>query len=338
MYAPANLPLPRTSQRPQPALVGQAHSGSGGDAPPTRLTELAGAADEIASDQRRPTPAPLPEQSTAKWGRRRKLIAALTSGVLLGAAAAAALLIVGGDEKPGLPAGVKVTAGRGTITVSWQPGAGKAHHYVVYRDGQVVAPSVTSTTFVDKLHDTGTHTYTVQAVNEAGAASNQTSESVVAAQVRDLNGPERDLVGRLPITLVDRSSCMPILSLLDSHLDVAVTCEPAPGQSPRPPALVPQVVEAYGAASATALNAAVTDEINVHGAKSGSCSSTPQQGTWNFTQSPKAINGKIVCYTAAPRAYLLWSYTSARLYVRISTTNSYSSLQNYWQGAALHLS
>jgi serine/threonine protein kinase len=273
-----------------------------------------------------------------KRGNRKRLLAVLAGVVVIALAATLTLVLVGGKKPvPGLPGGVSVTAGRGTVTVRWQPGKGRTDHYVVYRDGGQVASQVTGTSYTDKLTDTATHNYGVRAVNAAGRTSEITSPVPVAAEVRALNAAENALLDKLPATLVDNGSCQPILSGVDRHLTTAITCDPQAGQSPSPPAVVPKAVEVYGAPSVAALKVALSDDISAHSAKSGDCSATPQEGTWNFNGTPKVINGQIICYTVAPTSYLLWSYNTAQFYVRISTTSPFASLQKYWQNAALHL-
>jgi hypothetical protein len=274
-----------------------------------------------------------------KPARKRKalLLSAAAVVVIAAVAVALTLLLTGGDDKPGTPGNVKVTAGRGTVTVSWAPGSGKTDHYAVYRDGKLVASKVTGTTYLDKLSDTTKHSYAVRAVNASGNTSNPSPLVIMAADVRPLNAAETRLINTLPSTLVYDVTCKPLLSGVDSRLNVAVTCDPGPGQSPSPPGRVPQVVEVYGASNADNLNAVLNNEITTHGAKSGSCSAVPQEGTWNFTETPKVINGKIICYTVGTRSYLIWSYTAQDMYVRVSTTSSYASLIKWWQGASLHL-
>jgi hypothetical protein len=223
------------------------------------------------------------------------------------------------------------------VTLTWQAGSGKTDHYVVFRDGTTVAPSVAATTYVDRPGNTTPHRYAVQAVNAKQRTSPQTSPVTAAAQVRELNDAERALLGKLPSTLVYSPSCEPLTGGVDSHLQLALTCDPGPGQSPSPPGRVPQALQVFSATDAVNLKAALDTEISSHDAASGSCSAVPQQGTWNFTETPKVVNGKIVCYTVGGTSSLLWSYDAQLIYVRAQTTNSYATLLKWWQGANLHL-
>jgi serine/threonine protein kinase len=325
---------------------GRFHTVSWSGQPPPVLSELVNDVERLGAGNASPgaprpdvaVPPGPPEPKPSRRGRRGRLLALLAGVVVIAVGVSLTLVLVGGKKPvPGLPAGVTVTAGRGTVTVRWTPGTGKTDHYLVYRDGRDVASTVTGTSYTDDLTDTATHGYTVQAVNRAGRASGVTSPLPIAAEVRALNAGENALLDKLPSTLVDNASCQPILSGVDSHLTTAVTCDPKAGQSPSPPAVVPKAVEVYGAANVAALKAALTADITAHAAKSGDCSATPQQGTWNFTETPKVINGQIICYTAAPTSYLLWSYNTALLYIRISTTSPYAGLLKYWQNASLHL-
>jgi hypothetical protein len=85
------------------------------------------------------------------------------------------------------------------------------------------------------------------------------------------------------------------------------------------------------------MRAALSDQIAASKALPGACTAAPQQGTWNFTETPKILNGQIVCYLRAGTSYLLWSYNDALFYIRISTSSPYADLLKYWQNAALHL-
>ena len=290
-----------------------------------------------------PQPAPTaaldtpPVHSGSKRGKRRWLIGGGAFVVIAAAAVAAVLLLTSGSKPvPGVPLAVKVAAGRGTVKVDWSPGTGKVDHYVIYRDGKPVGAFVTETSFTDTLADTNSHSYTVQAVNAKGTTSVLSAAAVTAAEIRELNPAENALVAMLPTTLVDAASCKPILNGLTANLNVAITCGPKPGQVVTAPGKVPQVIDAYGAPGATQFKAALSAEAVAHGAKSGNCASVPQRGTWNFTETPKVVNGQIICYRTTTST-LLWSYDSKLFYVKIQTSQSYQSLVTYWEDASLHL-
>ncbi len=326
---------------------GRVHNVSWVGQPPPKLMDLVADIErlgEAASASRPPVAAaaaPGPPAPSAaggpKRGNRRLLVAGLALIVVIAAAVVIPILLLGKKPVPGVPQALRGTPGRGTVTLTWQRGSGTTDHYVVYRGDDVIAPTVTATTFTDKLTNTQPHTYAVQAVNAKGTQSALTPPLRIAAQVRPLNAGELALVAKLPPNLVNKPSCLPILSGVNVNLNVAITCGPGAGQSPPAPGVVPKTVEAYGANSITQLEAALKNEINTHGAKSGACTATPQQGTWNFTETPKILNGQIVCYVVEPNSYLLWSYTNQKFYVRISTTSPYADLLKYWQNAALHL-
>ncbi len=285
-------------------------------------------------------PYPPPRQSPpASQKKRRGLLIGSLAALVVAAAVAVTLVLALGNKKdvPGVPTALKATPGRGTVTLSWQPGSGKTDHYAVFRDGQAVSTSVTATSYVDRIANTQAHRFAVQAINAKGTSSELSPAVQAAAQIRELNSKEQALVAKLPTSLVDDSSCQPLPTALNANVTVAVTCDPAPGQTPTAPGKVPQVVEVYMAPSNTQLRAALSDEITRHGAKSGDCSRTPQEGTWNFTETPKVTNGQLVCYVTSSTSYLLWSYTSQSFYIRISTSATYQSLLSYWQDAALHL-
>jgi hypothetical protein len=238
---------------------------------------------------------------------------------------------------PGIPTNPTATAGPGTVTVRWSPGSGKTDHYVVYRDGHVIASTVRQTSYVDKLNDIRSHSYTVQAVNAAGATSQQTPPQTVAALLRPLNDQEKQLLAKLPNNLVSEVSCKPITSAVDVHVSLAVTCSPGPGQTPKPPGRVPRTIEVYSSKNDFDMNAALTAQIAGHHAKTGACSAVPQAGGWNFTQTPNVQNGKLICYTVGPTSYIIWSYTSQRIYLRAVSLTGYPSLLAWWQGVNLHL-
>ncbi len=325
---------------------GQFHTVAWNGAPPPVLAELVAEVERLGASPGTPdTPLPYPQPvggpSPSPKRRSRGRLAAVLGGLVALVAAAVAvtvLLVASKKSVPGIPGGVTVTAGRGEVSVHWNPGGGTTDHYVVYEDGRPIGtPSSGTTTFTVKVTDTNPHSYAVQAVNQAGRTSAITPQVKIAALIRPLTAPEKALLAKLPTGLVDGASCKPILAGVDSHLSTAITCDPEGGQSPSPPGVVPSVVEAYGAPSLTALKSALSDQISTFKAKPGACTKIPQQGTWNFTETPKVLNGQIVCYASAGTSYLLWSYDSALFYVRISTTSPYADLLKYWQGASLHL-
>ncbi len=318
-----------------------------GQAPPV-LAELAAEVERLGASDAAPTahahavapPAAAPQAGGHRSGRRRTrlLVVGAVALVIVALAVALPLLLLGGGKPtPGVPVALTASAGRGTVTLTWQPGSGKTDHYVVLRDGVPVAPSVIAATYVDRPTDTATHRYAVQAVNRQSRTSPETPPQTVAAQIRELDDAEKALVARLPGTLVYTPSCEPLTAGVDAKAQLAVTCDPGPGQSPSPPGQVPQALQVFSTASAVDQKAALDNEISSHGAKSGSCSAVPQQGTWNFTETPSVLNGKIICWTVGGTSTLLWSYDKQLIYVRAQTDNSYASLLKWWQGAALRL-
>ncbi len=325
---------------------GRVHHVSWVGEPPPKLVDLVADIERLGEAAASPPPVPVadaarPAAPSAAPGPKRRsrrlLVAGLALIVVIAAAVVIPILLLSKKPVPGVPQALRATPGRGTVTLKWQRGSGTTDHFVVYRGDGVIASTVTATTFTDTLTNTEPHSYAVQAVNAKGTKSALTPPLRVAAQVRPLNASELALVAKLPPTLVNKPSCLPILSGVNVNLNVAIACGPGAGQSPPAPGVVPTTVEAYGANSITKLEAALKNEIGTHGAKSGDCTATPQQGTWNFTETPKILNGQIVCYVAAPNSYLLWSYTNQKFYVRISTTSPYADLLKYWQNAALHL-
>jgi predicted Ser/Thr protein kinase len=326
---------------------GQFHTVAWNGPPPAALAELVDEIERLGGAAAVPplTPRPFDRADGPSAGGPRKrgkgrLLAVLGGVVALVAVAVVVTLVLVGGKKPipGLPAGVKVSSGRGEVTIRWTPGSGSTDHFVVYRDGHPVGTKASgTTTFVVKETDTSQHNYAVQAVNQAGRTSAVTAPVRVAALIRPLNAPEQALLAKLPTGLVSASSCKPILSGVDTHLSTAITCDPGGGQSPSPPGVVPQVVEAYAATNLAALRSALTDQITAFKAVPGACNTAPEHGTWNFTETPKVVNGQIVCYVSQPRAFLLWSYDSSLFYIRISSSSPYAGLLKYWQGASLHL-
>lgn len=323
---------------------GQFHTVVWNGPPPPAMAELVSEVERLGGGSATPAPFPRPGESPpvpATTRRSRGKLLALLGGlvVIIAAAVVVTLLLVGNKKPvPGVPGNVTVTAGRGEVTIHWDPGSGKTDHYVVYQDGkQIGTQNAGSTTFTVKANDTATHSYAVQAVNQAGRASAVTAPVKIQALIRPLTPAENALVAQLPKGLVTGPSCKPILTGVDTHLTTAISCDPAAGQSPSPPAVVPTTVDAYRAPDLTSLRSALTDQITVFRAKPGDCSAVPQQGTWNFTETPKISNGQIVCYTSAGTSYLLWSYESRLFYIRISTKSPYADLLKYWQNAALHL-
>jgi serine/threonine protein kinase len=279
---------------------------------------------------------PLPKRQTMANSAKPWLLGAAGAVVIAAAAVVAVVLLTGSKPVPGVPGGVSVVAGRGTVTVSWTASSGKVDHYIIYRDGKPVAPSVNATSFTDKVADTNSHKYTVQAVNSKGTTSAMSLVSVVTADVRELSAAENALLAKLPTELVDTASCRPVLAGVDPGLNLALTCGPKPGQTVTAPGKVPELVQVFAASSLAKMQAALTREISGHGAKGGSCAGVPQHGTWNFTETPTIANGQIICYRTT-KSSLIWSYDKQLLYVKISTSSPYQSLLTYWQDASLHL-
>jgi Protein kinase domain len=325
---------------------GQFHTVAWNGQPPPAMAELVSEVERLAGAPAAPVspaPFPLPGGATPASTKRRskgKLLAVLGGVVVLVAAAVVVTLLLVGNKKsvPGVPGNVTVTAGRGEVIIHWNPGSGKVEHYVVYQDGHAIGKQTAgSTTFTVKASDTATHSYSVQAVNQAGRTSAVTPPVKIMALIRPLTAAENALLAKLPKGLVNGASCKPILSGVDTHITTAITCGPGSGQSPRPPAVVPTAVEAFAAPDITSLRSALTDQKTAVKAKPGACSTAPQEGTWNFTETPKIVNGQIICYVSAGTSYLLWSYDSRLFYIRISTPSPYADLLKYWQNAALHL-
>ena len=323
---------------------GRFHTVAWNGQPPPALAALASEVERLAGAGATPPPFGPPASGPAGAGSprrsRRKLFAALGAGVVVVVAAVVVTLLLVGSKKPvpGVPGGVTVTAGRGEVIVHWTPGGGATDHYVVYEDGHPIGtPSSGTTTFTVKASDTASHSYAVQAVNQSGRMSAISSSAKIEALIRPLTAPEKALLAKLPKGLVNGDSCEPILSGVDTHLNTAISCKPAAGQSLSPPAVVPTTVEAYGANGLAAMKSALSDQIAAFKALPGACTATPQQGTWNFTETPKVLNGQIVCYVSAGTSYLLWSYNSQLFYIRISTSSPYADLLKYWQNASLHL-
>jgi serine/threonine protein kinase len=322
---------------------GQFHTVAWTGTPPIALVDLVAEVERLARAMGPPTlftaPGASPQLPAAPERRRRgRLIAAIAGVVLLVAAAVVVtLLLVSKKAVPGVPGGVTVTAGRGEVTIHWTPGSGKTDHYVIYEDGHPIGTKSGSTTFTVKAKDTSTHDYAVQAVNQAGRMSAVTAPVKIMALIRPLTPVEKTLLAKLPKGLVDGPSCEPILTGLDARLSTAISCKPDPGQSATAPAVLPSIIEAYAAPNLTSLRAALAGQITAHGAQSGDCTRAPQQGTWNFTETPKVINGQIICYVALGKSYLLWSYSNQLFYLRVSTTSPYADLYKFWQDAALHL-
>jgi serine/threonine protein kinase len=323
---------------------GRYHTVAWNGPPPPALTELAAEVERLAGSGANPPPFRRPESGPPASGPKRrsrgKRLGVLGGVVVLVAAAVVVTVLLLGSNKPvpGVPGGVTVTAGRGEVTVHWTPGSGATDHYVVYEDGHPVGtPSSGTTTFTVKATDTTPHNYAVQAVNHSERTSAVTPPVKLAALIRPLTVPEQALLAKLPKGLVNADSCEPILTGVDTHLNSAISCDPSAGQSPSPPGVVPTTVEAYAAPDLASLRSALADQIATFKALPGACTTAPQQGTWNFTETPKILNGQIVCYVSAGTSYLLWSYGNALFYVRIGASSPYADLLKYWQGAALHL-
>jgi serine/threonine protein kinase len=344
-----NLPVALTGGSAQSASLtvespDRFHNVAWAGEPPPALAELVREVERLSGGQALPpqaTAAPAPDGPTQgkaqqRKGKKRWFIAGGVAVVIAAAAVTTVLLVSGKKAVPGVPGGVSVAAGRGTVKVDWTASSGKVDHYVIFRDGKPVGAFVTGTSFTDTVPDTQRHSYTVQAVNAKGTTSALSAAAATAAEIRELNPAENALLAKLPTTLVDTSSCKPILAGVNPNLNIAIACNPKPGQTVTAPGKVPTVVNVYAAANATKLKAALSADAVAHGAKPGSCTGVPQRGTWNFTETPNVVNGQIICYRTT-QSSLLWSYDAKLFYVKISTTASYQSLLTYWQDAPLHL-
>jgi hypothetical protein len=308
-----------------------------GGEPPPAIAELVREVERLSGGPaQRVQPANPPAPPEKKRRSKTPWLIGAGAAVVIAAAAVTAVLLLTHKEVPGLPGGVSVVAGRGTVTVDWTASTGKVDHYVIYRDGKPVAPLVTGTSFTDKVSDTKRHDYTVQAVNSKGTTSALSLVAVGAADIRELSPAENGLLGKIPATLVDPASCRPVLSGITANVNIVLTCNPKPGQTVTAPGKVPEVVELYASPGAPQLKAALAAESASHSAKAGNCATVPQHGTWNFTETPKVVNGQLICYTTT-KSNLVWSYDSKLCYVKISTTASYQSLLTYWEDASLHL-
>ncbi len=284
-------------------------------------------------------PLPPPPAQPARKRRRGLLIGGVIALLVIAGGVVGLVLALGGGKKPvpGVPTDLAATAGRGVVDLTWHAGVGVTDHYVVYRDGKSIASDVTGVKYTDKLGDTDPHTFAVQAVNAAGRTSALSSQLTQSAEVRELNAAEHRLLDKLPTTLVNEGSCEPIQSTVDSRLDRAITCRPNPFQQVDSPAKLPETLNVYSAPTRQELTLVLNSLSRAHSTKSGDCSSPPQNGTWNFTQTPNSINGQIICYVNGDTSYLLWSYDAQRYYVEASTKSSYTSLREYWLGASLRL-
>ena len=176
----------------------------------------------------------------------------------------------------------------------------------------------------------------MQAVNQAGRTSAITAPVKIVALIRPLTAAENALLAKLPEGLGERRELQadPVGRRHAPHDGDHLRPGERASRRGRRPSL-PTAVEAFAAPDLTSLRSALTDQITAFKAKAGACTTAPQQGTWNFTETPKVVNGQIVCYVSAGTSYLLWSYESRLFYIRISTPSPYADLLKYWQNAVV---
>ena len=182
-------------------VPGRFHTVSWAGHTPPVLTDLVTDVERLAGRPQAPVPqpvpvpqvapspapvlSPVPSGKPAQPGKRKWLVAALAAVVVVALAVAIPLILIGSKKPvPGVPQAVHAAAGRGTVTLTWQPGTGKTEHYTIFRDSRVIAASATGTTYIDRLADTKTHGYAIQAVNAAGRTS-ALSPTVVVAALRE---------------------------------------------------------------------------------------------------------------------------------------------------------
>ena len=210
-----------------------------GQVPPV-LSELAAEVERLAGSAAASTAqapaAAAPAQPAHTGGhhprrrRTRLLVAGAVAVVIVALAVTLPLLLLGGGKStPGVPAALKAVPGRGTVTLTWQPGSGETDHYVVLRDGVPVAPSVIATTYIDRPADMATHRYAVQAVNSQRRTSPETPQQAVAAQIRELNVPEKALLARMTSALVYAPSCEPLTEGVDAKAQLGDHLRPRTG-------------------------------------------------------------------------------------------------------------
>ncbi len=153
-------------------------------------------------------------------------------GVAAAVVAAAVVIVVAVTGKPanppipGVPQNVTAAAEPGAIKVTWLPSE-NADHYTLFRDNSQFKTDLRTTSFTDSFpNDMSTHSYSVVAVSIKGRESAQSGVAKAAAKLRNLNAAETKLMGRLPVGLVDTSSCTPRIAVENAVVDAAIDCNP----------------------------------------------------------------------------------------------------------------
>lgn len=243
--------------------------------PPLAVQSLCRTIEEIAGNGAGATVAQK-KKSRKPWVIAGTAAAAVVAGVVV-----AVVLLTSKPAKPpipAVPANVTAAAQAGAIKVSWLASE-NADHYVLFRDNTILKSDLRTTSFIDPFPtDMTTHSYSLVAVSLKGKESAHSAIVKSAAKLRDLNTIETSLMKRIPVGLVDTSSCTPDLSVEDSSVDAALDCDPKDTSGVASPS---QKVLAYHSTNKTTYDTDVKNgENGLQTAKFNCQAGVPSAGTW----------------------------------------------------------
>jgi len=294
----------------------------------------------------RPAPPPPPPR------RGRGLVVGVVAIVLTGILAVVALIwLIASPTPPAAPGNLRATETEDAVNLDWDA-VSAADHYSVYRDGAVIAADVSRTTYVDRPGNRKDHRYHVTAVDADGDESEPSDQLTASTNPTPPTSPsvpspstgtaaltpaQQALVDRLPRSVVDPNSCVPVTPADAKYTDAAVRCDPAP-KAAGAPGTLPEAV--YAAHDRTA--ALFAQDIDQFAKKANlpkrSCSTPPAQDGWIFKRDPKKEIGRRFCYTStAKKAVLQWNYNADLIWLRALAPDSSNAALLAWWGGVLDL-
>ena len=277
----------------------------------------------------------------AKRSKKPWVIGGTAAAVAAGVVVAVILLTKSPAKPPipAIPANVTAAAAPGAIKVSWLPSE-NADHYLLFRDNSVLKSDLHGTSFTDSFPtDMSKHSYSVVAVSDKGKESAHSAVVTSAAKLRNLNTAETSLVQRMPVGLVDTSTCTPSLTVENSVIDAAVYCDPKDVSGAATPT---QQVLAYHS-----VNQAVFDTDAKNG-ESGlqtdnfDCQDgVPSAGTWTHNSVPTGAFYCFITNDASEDAALAWTtnknFDTIVIYNRPHSGQAgIAALYKYWKAQTNH--
>jgi serine/threonine protein kinase len=303
--------------------------------PPLAVQSLCRTVEEIARNGAGTT------VQKAKKSKKPWVIAGTATAAVVAGVVVAVILLTKPAKPPipAVPANVTASAQPGAIKLSWLPSQ-NADHYVLFRDNAILKSDLRTTTFTDPFPtDMNTHSYSVVAVSAKGKESAHSPIAKSAAKLRGLNTTEASLLTRLPVGLVDSSSCTPDLSVEDSSVDAAIDCDPKDASGVASPS---QQVLAYHSVNKTAFDTDVKNgENGLQTAKFNCQGGVPSAGTWTHNSVTAGAFYCFITNDSSQNSAIAWT-TAKNLDTLViynkpgSGRPGIASLYKYWAAIPNH--